>query len=533
MTQQACIIQQLSLDIHSKNIFDQLHFNLPIQQCTGLIGRNGQGKSLLMQCLAQVSKFSFIGQIHWQCPVAYLSQFNRLRGNTIAQVLDIEDLVDAFKRIENNTASFQDYDLVEDKWHLPYEWQQQLEQAGLPLDLNFSVHLLSEGQKTKLALCRVFALKDHYVLLDEPSNHLDCVSRKWLISCLKAHTMGSLIISHDRLLLDEMQHILEFNEFGISHFSGNYTHYAKQSALQRHALEQDIEQEKRQLKQQVVQQHQILMKNQKRQASANKKRKTGSQAKVILDFKREQATQQSGQLIRQQQRQLHQEQLSLCNKKQRLETVKSQQFEFSSAVQKSGEILRLANTPHPYLQNAHFNFSLQSKEKIHLVGENGSGKSTLLRILSRDSSNENHDSLSLSRSLYLDQNFSFLDQRLSALENLMDLNPDQTAEFWRNLLGQLRLRGDKVLQPLSELSGGEQLKVALIAMAHPLNSIDLLLLDEPENHLDIESRELLAKSIQSFNGAIILVSHDDYFVKQCGIIHEVKIAALLNERRAS
>lgn len=533
MTQQACIIQQLSLDIHSKNIFDQLHFNLPIQQCTGLIGRNGQGKSLLMQCLAQVSKFSFIGQINWQCPVAYLSQFNRLRGNTIAQVLDIEDLVAAFKRIENNTASFQDYDLVEDKWHLPHEWQQQLEQAGLPLDLNFSVHLLSEGQKTKLALCRLFALKDHYLLLDEPSNHLDSTSRQWLISYLKAHTMGSLIISHDRLLLDEMQHILEFNEFGISHFSGNYTHYAKQSALQRHALEQDIEQEKRQLKQQVVQQHQILMKNQKRQASANKKRKTGSQAKVILDFKREQATQQSGQLIRQQQRQLHQEQLSLCNKKQRLETVKSQQFEFSSAVQKSGEILRLANTPHPYLQNAHFNFSLQSKEKIHLVGENGSGKSTLLRILSRDSSNENHDSLSLSRSLYLDQNFSFLDQRLSALENLMDLNPDQTAEFWRNLLGQLRLRGDKVLQPLSELSGGEQLKVALIAMAHPLNSIDLLLLDEPENHLDIESRELLAKSIQSFNGAIILVSHDDYFVKQCGIIHEVKIAALLNERRAS
>lgn len=108
----------------------------------------------------------------------------------------------------------------------------------------------------------------------------------------------------------------------------------------------------------------------------------------------------------------------------------------------------------------------------------------------------------------------------------MDLNPDQTTEFWRNLLGQLRLRGDKVLQPLSELSGGEQLKVALIAMAHPLNSFDLLLLDEPENHLDIESRELLAKAIQSFNGAIILVSHDDYFVKQCGIIHEVKIAAL-------
>lgn len=297
--------------------------------------------------------------------------------------------------------------------------------------------------------------------------------------------------------------------------------------MQRQALEQDIEQEKRQLKQRTIQQHQTLMKNQKRQAVANRKRKTSSQAKIILDFKREQATQQSGQLIRQQQRQLDQEKTSLICKKQRFEMIKSQQFEFSSHVQKTGEILRLNDISHPYLRDIKFNFCLRSQEKIHLVGANGSGKSTLLRIISVSHSSESNDLLNSVNSLYLDQNFSFLDSKRSALDNLMSLNPDQTAEFWRTLLGQLRLRGDKVLQPISELSGGEQLKVALTAVANPLNGLNLLLLDEPENHLDIKSKELLATAIRSFNGAIILVSHDQYFVKQCNIDREVNITDVL------
>lgn len=161
------------------------------------------------------------------------------------------------------------------------------------------------------------------------------------------------------------------------------------------------------------------------------------------------------------------------------------------------------------------------------MGANGSGKSTLLRIISVSHSSESNDLLNSVNSLYLDQNFSFLDSQRSALDNLMSLNPDQTAEFWRTLLGQLRLRGDKVLQPISELSGGEQLKVALTTVANPLNGLNLLLLDEPENHLDIESKELLATAIRSFNGAIILVSHDQYFVKQCNIDREVNITDVL------
>ena len=121
------------------------------------------------------------------------------------------------------------------------------------------------------------------------------------------------------------------------------------------------------------------------------------------------------------------------------------------------------------------------------------------------------------QSLYLDQNFSLLNDDLCVIENLAKFNPDILEVEWRNLLGQLRIRREKALLKLGQLSGGEKLKVALLGISQHHQNIDLLLLDEPENHLDIESRELLAQAIEQFKGAVILVSHDDCFVEQSGV----------------
>lgn len=532
MTRQACIIQQLGVDLGLRTLFQHLDFQLPYAQCTGLVGRNGQGKSILLRLLSQSTDLAYQGQISWQCPIAYLPQLQRLTGLTIAEALEVNDLADAFMRIEQGIASFIDYELVEDQWHLPPQWQQLLEQAQLPIMLDYPVTQLSEGQKTRLALCRLFLLKQHYLLLDEPSNHLDHNSRQWLMDCIQAHPAGCLVVSHDRDLLNEMQHILWLNEFGIEHYTGNYANYHMQATLQREALEKSIEQDKRDSKQLAIQQHHTLMKNQKRQTVAKKHRETGSQAKILLDFKKEQAGQHTGQLVQQQQRQLQQVRSALSDKQYMLEKIKPQQFEFPETHSKTGEILRLTAVAHPFMAETTFNFALQAQEKIHLSGENGSGKSTLLKLIAAD-----HKPTSTSigvfknaHSFYLDQNFSFLRFEDSALDNLLRLNPQHTAEQWRNLLGQMRLRGDKSLQPLSQLSGGEQLKVALVTIANPATPFDLLLLDEPENHLDIESRELLAHAIRSFRGTVILVSHDDSFVEECEIDDHLSIHHLMHKQ---
>lgn len=168
--------------------------------------------------------------------------------------------------------------------------------------------------------------------------------------------------------------------------------------------------------------------------------------------------------------------------------------------------------------------AVQAAEKIHITGQNGIGKSTLLKAIQAQNK-QPFDSIHLFvECFYLDQNFSFLCDEMTVIENLTHMNSELSELEWRNLLGQLRIRGDKGTQLLSQLSGGERLKVALLALSQIHPTPELLLLDEPENHLDIESRELLATAIQSYEGAVLLISHDQTFVESCAIHESFSLA---------
>lgn len=527
MTQQACVISQLSLEFSSKVMFQQLNFSLESHQVSALIGRNGQGKSLLMQMLNQTLKSDSIltsGQISWHVKHAYLPQLHRLAAQTIAEALDILDIYQAFKRVEQSVANFDDYDLLEGKWDLPTLWNNLLESAGLPTDLDFPVKNLSEGQKTKLALSCLFLKSDHYLLLDEPSNHLDQESRKWLIDHLRKHPAGALIISHDRNLLNEVDHIYHLNEHGLHHTTGNYEKFYGQYQTHVAALEQSVQQGQRDVKHMKQKQHEVLMKAQKRERAGNKLRESNSQAKILLDFRKEQAGQSIAAIQSQHQRQISNSQNDLTDKKMRLETVKAQQFVFPTFHKKSGEILRIKKLKLKYGTQKPIDLAVQAAEKIHITGQNGIGKSTLLKAIQAQNK-QPCDNIHLSvECFYLDQNFSFLCDEMTVIENLTHMNSELSELEWRNLLGQLRIRGDKGTQLLSQLSGGEKLKVALLALSqiHPIP--ELLLLDEPENHLDIESRELLATAIQSYEGAVLLISHDQTFVESCAIHESFSLA---------
>ncbi|WP_447507454.1 ATP-binding cassette domain-containing protein [Acinetobacter lactucae] len=527
MTQQACVISQLTLEFPSKVMFKHLNFSLESNQVSALIGRNGQGKSLLMQMLNETfaaDSTYILGQISWHEKHAYLPQLHRLTAQTIAEALDILDIYRAFKRVEQGDASFDDYDLLEGKWELPTLWNNILESAGLPTDLDFPVKNLSEGQKTKLALSCLFLKSDHYLLLDEPSNHLDQESRQWLISHLKKHPAGSLIISHDRTLLNEVDHIYHLNEHGLHHTTGNYEKFYGQYQTNITALEQSIQQKQREVKHMKQKQHDVLMKAQKRERAGNKLRESNSQAKILLDFKKEQASQSIAAIQTQHQRQISNSQNDLKDKKMLLESVKPQQFVFPTFQKKSGEILRIKKLKLKHGTQRPIDLAVQAAQKIHITGQNGIGKSTLLKAI-YEQDKQLCDSIHLSVGcFYLDQNFSFLTDEMTVINNLTQLNHELSEVEWRNLLGQLRIRGDKGTQLLSQLSGGEKLKVALLALSQISPPPELLLLDEPENHLDIESRKLLAHAIQSYEGAVLLISHDPQFVENCGINESFSLA---------
>ena len=531
MTQQACVISNLSLNFPTKTLFKDLSFTLCRNQTSAIIGRNGQGKTLLMQILQEQNllQLAYSGEVHWQMPHAYLSQLGRIEytdDTTIAQILKVEPLYEAFQRIEHGIGSFNDYDLLEHQWHLPQLWEMQLKDAHLPTDLNFKVQYLSEGQKTKLALCRLFLLKDHFLLLDEPSNHLDADSRRWLISQIHQHDAGVLIISHDRTLLKEVDHIYALSSLGLQHVQGHYDDYQNFIENKLQALDQSIDQQKRDLKSIKAQQHEQILRMQKGSARAKKLRLSGSQSKIILDAKKAQAEHSLASIQKQQNRQKTQLQSELNLNQLEREIIKPQQFEFQQHPLHTGEILRLNHLVLIHGSKTPIHFALNANQKIHLQGKNGCGKTTLLNLIrsraneiSKDHSNtvQANDVFLNARIAYLEQNLQILDPKLSAIESLAKFNEDFSATEWRNLLGQLRIRGDLPMLPVQQLSGGEKIKIILLGLSHAKSPFHLLLLDEPENHLDIDSRNLLANAIAHFNGAVILISHDPTFVEDCGI----------------
>lgn len=539
--QSSCIVQNFELELNNIVLFDQLNFQLFSGQFSTLIGNNGQGKSILLRALhdlaslAKDTQATANGQILWSVEHAYLPQLARIQPQhqSIADVLGIRHFVEIFQRIELGHAQDDDYDTVDGLWHLPQQWQQMLEQAGLPTDLYFQVNYLSEGQRTKLALCQLFQLKDHFLLLDEPSNHLDQTSRRWLIEQINQHPAGCLVVSHDRELLNHATQLYALNSFGIQHHTVNYYDYIQQHRREVDALQRRVQQDKREVKQLKQQQHETRMKAEKRQSQANKVRQNTSQAKILLDFQKEQAQQSRSNLHRQLDRQMTNAQSNLTENQQQLEVVKTQHFQLNYATRvQQGEILRCHQLKLAVVATQPIHFALHGADKLHLTGANGVGKSTLLKLIHQRQTPAQGEVFFAGKSLYLDQNFSFLDPQLNAVDNLLRLRPEILAVDWRRFLGQLGLRGDKTLRPVAQLSGGEQLKVALTAISQLSDQIDLLVLDEPENHLDITSRTLLAEAIAAFPHAVLLVSHDPDFVKDCGIVESYTIKALAKTKKS-
>ncbi len=257
------------------------------------------------------------------------------------------------------------------------------------------------------------------------------------------------------------------------------------------------------------------MKAQKRKKTGEKLRASGSQATILLDAKKEQSEQSLSQLKKQQIKQLTQAKDELQHKQHQLEYYKSQSFEFTQPTKISGEILRCYELKIAYASTNPIQLAIKAGEKIHLRGVNGCGKSTFLKTIQGLIKPIAGEIYSNAKLVYLDQNFCLLNQNISAYEFLKSTDSNLSEQQIRTALGNLQIRRDKSLAPISTLSGGERLKVALVALK--FQTVELLLLDEPDNHLDIESRELLARAIRSFHGSIILVSHDELFVKECGI----------------
>lgn len=508
----ALVFSNLAVQFNHSILFNNLSATLS-SGISALTGVNGAGKSVLLKVLSGEIR-PLTGHVQWISDFYRVDQLLPDSGVRVVDAVGRGELYNSFQRIEQGSATLDDFVKTADSWGELDNWRAALADAGLAIPLDTLTETLSGGERMRLVLCGAFAKKDHFLLLDEPGNHLDSDGRRWLRQCLQNHRAGSLVVSHDPGLLGLADRLFELDQQGLSSHGG-YQDWLLWRERQRLSLENQVSELEKQNKKLVSEQQENLRKSARRRQQGEKQRRDGSHGKLLMDAKADQAQRTSA---REQVQTRKRESLLQASRQQllaRRQMLQDQRLPMPSATSGGNVLFSLQDMEMPFGKECgKISWTVRQGERWQLKGNNGSGKSTLLKMLAGLLPAQSAGVQLCRHTVYLDQHLSLLDTSLSAVDNLMTLAPGHSETDCRTWLGSLRLTGDKALLPLSALSGGERLKVALLGVTSAKNVPALLLLDEPDNHLDTDSRQLLASSLAGYQGAVVLVSHQQSFIDE-------------------
>lgn len=490
-----------------------------------LVGRNGVGKTVLARLLAGELQPSS-GRCLRSGRVHYLAQqTSQPQGRSVAELAGVQTIIDALARIEAGSTAHEDFDAVGERWDIRQRLRLELERSGLAhLDAATPASLLSGGEAMRVSLLGAMLSEADFLILDEPSNHLDRPNRQALYEQLRRWPRGLLVVSHDRQLLEQMQRTVELSSLGLRSHGGNYSFYAQAKANERQKAMQNLEQAKLDRQREERQMQQQRERQERRQSRGDKQGKEGNQAKIILDRQKEWSEASSGKLSRQ--HNATREALSdavrdAARLVEEHTPISLLALPVSAPAQKRIADIDLVL---PYVTGAtrRLALSVSGQQRIGVVGPNGCGKSTLLKVLAGQVPPVSGELKVVVEGVYLDQQLGNLDAARSVLEQLLDANPGSDEADLRMRLAQLGLEEQKIVAPSGVLSGGERLKAALACVLYAEPPPQLLLLDEPSNHLDLDSTQALEAMLSSYRGALVVVSHDDAFLQALGLTHRLE-----------
>lgn len=487
---------------------------------TGLVGRNGVGKSVLAQMMAGLRVPSAghcrrVGRVH------YLpQQVAVIPGQRVAELAAVDNVLAALLRIEAGSTDPADFDAVGEQWMLRETLQQALFDAGLEgVSADMPVDKLSGGQRMRVALVGALLQPVELLILDEPSNHLDLAGRQWLAAQLRARGQGVLLVSHDRLLLAEVERIVELSPQGLRSHGGNYASYAQARAATKVAAETLLQQrrhERRKGEQELRVQRERL---EQRSARGSRDAARANQAPILLGLQRQRAEANAGK-ARQQLQQRHAG-LDDAVRQAHAQMEAPPPVLLMPALFSGGPEwgVRLEGVRLPWSGPAQpaLDLSLRRGQRLAVSGANGTGKSTLLKLLAGQCEAVAGNVQVAVPAALLDQQLAVLPSQCSALQGLRESNPLQEEAVSRSRLSLLGLDAAQAVLPSARLSGGQRLKAALACVLYADPPAQLLLLDEPGNHLDLESLEALEGLLRQYRGTLVVVSHDPAFLQAIGI----------------
>ena len=487
-------------------ILDGLTFQVDTGERVGLLGPNGCGKTTLLRILTGVLD-SDEGEV-MTAPGKRMGLISQIpvypAGYTVEDVLDtaftpLREMEEEMQKLSvqmeqgaSDSALLHRYDKLSTAFQAGGGYETDTRKNKVANGLSISAAMreqqfdqLSGGEKTRVNLARLILEDTDILLLDEPTNHLDLRATEWLEEYLEKFKGTVLTVSHDRYFLDKVvDRVIEINEGKAEFYAGNYSFYA-------------VEKERRYEEQ--------LKQYEKEQAKIQQLEKAAEQLRIWAYsgndkiFKRAQSMEKRIERMR----------VTDRPKKQRKMQVRFGERDF-----RGDEVLTLKNLSKGFGDRTLFsgvNLEVAGGERIALIGDNGTGKTTLLKILLGE---ELPDGGKLRfgptvRVGYLPQHVHF-DHPERSLVNTLIYDLDCTAQTARNRLASFNFRGEDVFKPVSALSGGEQSRLRLCMLMD--EKINLLILDEPTNHLDIQSREWIEEAVEEYEGCLLFVSHDRYFI---------------------
>lgn len=479
---------------------------------TGLVGRNGTGKSTLLRLIAgQLTPTR--GTIERSGDVAYLSQTLTLDTATnIADLLGIRDKLTALHAIENGDVAESNFDIIGDDWDIETQAAEHLGDLGFTaLDLTRSVQQLSGGEAMLVAITGLRLRKAPITLLDEPTNNLDRRTRHQLARLVDKWPGALVVVSHDRELLDRMDATAELYAGTMTTFGGTYSEWETYQTTQQQAAEQAVTSAKSALRLEKKQRIEAETKIARRAAQGRKA--AASMPPIIAGGLKRKAEVSAGAA-----RNLADARVSSARAALDAAESRLKDDEAVHLILPDPDVPR--SRRHAEIVYGDRTFYLQGPERVALVGPNGCGKSTLLEHLVTGVDpmpGGARGTLLTDRFGYLPQRLNDLDESRSAIENIVPVTSSMTVGEIRNQLARLLLRGESVNRPVSSLSGGERFRVSLAKLLFAEPVAQLLILDEPTNNLDIATVDQVVDALREYRGALLVVSHDYDFLRRLGV----------------
>lgn len=501
-------VHNLEMSFSERVLFSQVSFDIEASDKVGFIGVNGVGKTTLFKILCGkmeqtggdffTSKNLKIGYMEQHaCSNSENTVYNELLS-VFPHLIKMEEEIDRLnldlemgrsdeKTIMRQTELMEQFTSMDG---LVYKSRTASALTGLGFkqeDFNMPVKKLSGGQRSKLSLAKLLLSGSDIILLDEPTNHLDINSVSWLESFIRDFKGAVIIISHDRYFLDTVTNkTMELEHEKLQMYKGNYTEFIRKKEEAKKAAENKYKKDMAEIKriEGIIEQQ--------RRWNREKNIKTAESKQKEIDRIKE----------------------NLVVPESELENIK---FKFQPNTESGNDVLMCEGVSKTFGEKKIFenvNMHIRKGEKVFIVGSNGCGKTTLFRIImgTVPADRGEIDFGAKVETEYFDQMQENLNMEKTAMDEIWDEYPKMTQTQVRTSLGAFLFKDDEVFKPINQMSGGERARVSLLKLM--LGGGNFLLLDEPTNHLDTTSREALEESLKSYEGTMLIISHDRYFINK-------------------